>query len=354
MYHSFKITNFRCFRELEIPTLERVNLITGMNNVGKTALLEALFVHIGRNNPELTTRITGFRGIERFALAPEEIWGWLFCEKNVEQAIELSAVDDKNVGRNLTIRLVAPREPEQLPLSDAEGKIAVSTKTTAAALRQLELVYHDSVGESGTSRAVITPEGPKMIRAQFAPFPLGAFLSTRHRFPQEDADRFSSLERIRRQDEVLKILQILEPRLRRLSVLITGGVPMVNADLGIGELVPIPIAGEGMGRLLSMVLSILSMKSGFVLVDEFENGLHHSVMSKVWKAVGRATREVDVQLFATTHSWECVRAAHEAFDTDDTYDFMLHRLDRVEDKVSVMSYDRETLAAAFKNDLEVR
>ncbi|MEK9138830.1 MAG: ATPase, partial [Bacteroidota bacterium] len=78
------------------------------------------------------------------------------------------------------------------------------------------------------------------------------------------------------------------------------------------------------------------------------------VMSKVWKAVGRATREVDVQLFATTHSWECVRAAHEAFDTDDTYDFMLHRLDRVEDKVSVMSYDRETLAAAFKNDLEVR
>lgn len=44
MYKYFKINNFRCFEKLELPELERVNLIVGKNNVGKTALLEAIFV----------------------------------------------------------------------------------------------------------------------------------------------------------------------------------------------------------------------------------------------------------------------------------------------------------------------
>jgi AAA15 family ATPase/GTPase len=42
MYKSFKIKNFRCFEELELNELAEVNLIAGKNNVGKTALLEAL------------------------------------------------------------------------------------------------------------------------------------------------------------------------------------------------------------------------------------------------------------------------------------------------------------------------
>ena len=54
MYKSFKIKNFRCFKELAITSFKRVNLIAGLNNVGKTALLEALFLHCGATNPELT------------------------------------------------------------------------------------------------------------------------------------------------------------------------------------------------------------------------------------------------------------------------------------------------------------
>src|SRR3990172_1358460 len=46
MYRSFAIRNFRCFRDFRIGDLERVNLIAGANNVGKTALLEAFFVQL--------------------------------------------------------------------------------------------------------------------------------------------------------------------------------------------------------------------------------------------------------------------------------------------------------------------
>ena len=47
MYRSFSIKNFRCFDELTVEGMGRINLIAGKNNVGKTALLEALWVHSG-------------------------------------------------------------------------------------------------------------------------------------------------------------------------------------------------------------------------------------------------------------------------------------------------------------------
>jgi AAA15 family ATPase/GTPase len=40
--NSLEIRRFRCFRELRIERLGRVNLIVGKNHVGKSALLEAL------------------------------------------------------------------------------------------------------------------------------------------------------------------------------------------------------------------------------------------------------------------------------------------------------------------------
>ncbi len=47
MYKSFELRNFRCFRQLKVDNLERINLIAGMSNIGKTAFLEAVFIHCG-------------------------------------------------------------------------------------------------------------------------------------------------------------------------------------------------------------------------------------------------------------------------------------------------------------------
>src|SRR5947209_6792089 len=65
MFRSFTIKNFRCFRDLTISSLERVNLIGGKNNVGKTALLEAIFLHVGPNSPQLPWVLNAHRGIEQ-------------------------------------------------------------------------------------------------------------------------------------------------------------------------------------------------------------------------------------------------------------------------------------------------
>jgi hypothetical protein len=190
--------------------------------------------------------------------------------------------------------------------------------------------------------------------AELAPLPPAVFLHARARLPIEDAERFSNLERIGRQDQVLSILQLLEPRLRRLAVLVTGGVPMINGDIGIGQLVPLAFMGEGIGRLLSIVLAIASAPDGIVLIDEIENGLHHSVMEEVWKAVGLAASQSETQIFATTHSWECIRAAHLALKTSQTHVFRLFRLERGKEEIQSVGYDQEALMAAMEFGLETR
>jgi len=356
VYQSFKIKNFRCFRDLTLDPLERVNLIAGMNNVGKTALLEALFLHMGPNNPELPLRVNIFRGIEEFAVDAAEMWGWLFFGKHIDETIELTSHNQEDGSRSLRIRLAEAETPRPLPTvsGDAAGPKVVGSLTTAAGPRELVLEYQDVAGQRSTSRAFITGDGIRFERARLRPFPLGVFLSTRARFPKEDAERFSKLEAVGRQDEILATAKLLEPRLRRLAVLVTGGVPMINGDIDIGQLVPLPFIGEGMVRLLSVVLAIANAPGGVVLVDEMENGLHHSVMDNVWKAVAIAARQAKAQVFATTHSWECIRSAHQAFEATRTYDFRLHRLERVADTIRATSYDQESLAAALKAEIEVR
>lgn len=355
MYRSIVIKNFRCFRDLTLGPLERVNLITGKNNVGKTALLEALFLHLGANNPTLPIRVNAIRGLEQFVIDARDIWGWLFFGWNTKDPIHLAGEDTDETTRLLNIRLVEPETTQLIPSNGGEKSRSLSEAlTTADRMRDLLLEYRDSRGQTVTARVLITPEGELSARRDGnVTLPLGIYLSTRARSFREDSERFSNLERVGRHEAVLPTLQLLEPRLKRLAVLVTGGVPLVNGDIGIGELIPLPLMGEGMVRLLSILLAIANAPGGIVLVDEIENGLHHSVLLGVWEAIARAARQYDTQLFATTHSWECVQAAHEAFEASGAYDFRLHRLDRIEDDVRAVAYDDKRLAAVLTSDLEV-
>lgn len=151
-------------------------------------------------------------------------------------------------------------------------------------------------------------------------------------------------------------MKILEPRLKDLKVLVTGGMATLYGDIGLKYLVPIPLMGEGMARLLSIVLSIMNAADGTILIDEIENGLHHSILEKIWEAIALAARKSNVQIFATTHSWECIEAAHEAFSKSEQYDFRYYRLepDQQQNNIKVLTYNRDTINTSVKMQLEMR
>ena len=360
MYRSFQVRNFRCFDHLEMTDLTRVNLVAGRNGVGKTALLEALFLHAGAYNPKLTLNIHGFRGYDavKFELGrwAETPWGALFPEFDPSQAIEFSSQDDVGVRRASRLRLL--RDSDDLaraavvvqPYVEAVRESPVSYETSAV----LELEYEEAQS-SHKYFMIVEPEGSRIRPLPPAPpFP-AFFMAARTRVPRsEDVERFSKLKLEGHEGVLLGILKVIEPRLKHLEVLAPGGVSMIHGDVGLRRMLPLFDLGEGVVRLTSLVVSMARAKGGVVLVDEIENGLHHSVLSKVWQAVGQAAREFGVQLFCTTHSWEAIVAAHEAFSSREPYELGLFRLDRVRDAVRAISYDQSALGAAIESGLEVR
>ena len=114
---------------------------------------------------------------------------------------------------------------------------------------------------------------------------------------------------------------------------------------------PLAIMGEGMSRLARLILVIFDTPDGVVLIDEIENGFHHSVLPEVWRVIDNASKQSNTQVFATTHSRECVRAAHESLGEDD---FRLHRLEANDEGNRCVTYDPESIGSAIKFNFEVR
>lgn len=359
MYKWFEVSNFRCFHHLMLAGLERVNLITGVNNVGKTALLEALFLYCGAYNPDLTIRLQAFRGIESMKIEigkwAETPWDLLFNEFDTGREIILEGENEITGRRLLRLKVISHsdelKEISQFlqPLEKSESAI-LSTESA----KVLELEYEETQ-KQGKHYMILDPKGMRIAPiAPPPPFP-AFFQGARMRIsPREEAERFGKLEIFGKQDVLLRILQIIEPRLSRLTMVVVAGEPILHGDIGTSRLIPLPVMGEGMVRLASVVLHIGNAPNGIVLVDEIENGLHHSVLPKVWRAIGEVAREFNTQVFATTHSLECIMAAHKSFTESEIYDFRLHRLEKVKETIRAITYDREALTGAVETGLEVR
>lgn len=354
MFTNFTIKNFRCFDNLTIEKISRLNLIGGMNNVGKTSLLEAIFLMLGANIPDLSLRLNLFRGIEQFSNDYEIMWGWLFNNKNINSTIELIAENEnKKTPEILTINLSA----ESLSLSPQqniqEKAKSLSSFTTELNPNKLNLTYQTGDLQVNSS-LMINPDGLITGKRESIYLKPGVFISSKLVSNREDTERFSNLEKKNRQDEIINILQLLEPRLKRLAVLIEGGFPIIAGDIGIGELIPIAYMGEGISRLLSIILAIATTENGVVLIDEIENGLHYSKITDIWKGIDIISRQTNTQIFATTHSFECITSAHEAFIGNNNYDFTYHRLERINNIIKVVSYEKETINTSVEMNFEMR
>jgi AAA domain, putative AbiEii toxin, Type IV TA system len=354
MFRSITFKNFRGFQHLSLKDLGRVNLITGKNNAGKTAILEGLFLLIGPNLPELTLRIHGLRGIHQISAL--ETWDWLFYDRNTDEPIILEVQNDQGGGYSLTLRLTHARKSRTI--RNKKGKASPNAQPASlntTTVKQLLAEYVDRSGSKFTSRGTVTERGVEWERASIPAYPVGFLLTPRGRNSSEDLERYSRLAEIGHEVEVVKALKLIDARIKGLKVLVTGAnLPMFYADIGLKHLVPLSLMGDGADRLVAIMSTVLLAKGGTVLIDEIDNGLHYSVMKQVWQAIGRAARLAEVQVFATTHSYECITAAHDAFSEATPYDLRLYRLERTSDGVNVATYDQEILEYAAEMSHEVR
>ncbi|MCI0403307.1 MAG: ATP-binding protein, partial [Acidobacteria bacterium] len=316
---------------------------------------EAIHLHNNPSNCQLPLEINKARGIEELGKAVEDVVGWLFWGKHTAGGLEVSSWDDKGVSRALTAWLVdAVTSRERFPEYEKRLGQTFRSDLVDANLPRLILKYEQMNEPERVSIGVFAGMGLSSMSARIPEGAASIFLPSGPPPAEQDVAFFGELEGSKRQEEILPALQILEPQLSRLSLVPLSGQSVIHGDVGLPRLVPVPFLGEGLRRLLSFTMAIVKASGGVVLIDEIENGLHYSVMKDVWQAIAKAARDADVQVFATTHSWECIRAAHHAFKASDTYDFRYHRLDRRGDEILVRTFSEKMLDAVEQSDLEVR
>jgi AAA15 family ATPase/GTPase len=325
MLKSFHIANFRGFRDLTIEPLKRVNLMIGQNNTGKTGVLEALVLLLDTqtqtfraNLPNLFRTVGGDWN--------ENFWKWLFHNKTQKQNIWLQATLEN--GEAFTIILRGSQAP-----------IDFNPSNFAEAGHIGGVPYLISFGKA---HAGLKP----------------AVFSTHPSNPTQDAIDYNRVIQMRRKKQVEKMLREIEPRLEAIEALQTGqpnqSSPIIYVDIGLSEMIPVTQLGQGFNRLLDIYSEIVVEDAKVVLIDEIENGLHHSVMPVIWKGLFLAAKEFDVQIFATTHSWECIQAADDAARAGENYDLALIRLDRVKEDIKATIIDEKSLTTAKELHWEMR
>lgn len=360
MITSLQIENFRGFRTLTIDEFDRLNLIVGPNNVGKTALLEAILMPRHMDPRKMLRRRHAARGDRNVDY--EEHWSWLFHERDTDSTIFIS--EDTIAGKiTASVRIVQSTDPIQVDLPLIEVDDLQEERSTdekiATLFKQLRMELRVPAKEMQVTTAqVVTGQFKPRLRVRYSrpvglPFPM-AFEGVSRFLLQRDAERYSELERRGEHEVLAEAAKQIDDRIRRLSVQVVEEHPVLCADVGLRQLIPVYLLGDGFNSLLSILLAIADARGGIVLVDEIENGLHWSVLPFVWRAVAVAARSADVQVFATTHSWECIRVAHETLASDDRYDLRLHRLERVDGTSRAVIYNRETIEAALVMGLEMR
>lgn len=366
MLKDFAVSRFRSLKGCRLDPLGGFTLIAGKNGAGKTALLEALWLFTGSDDPELGTRMNALRG--GFPVNWPAAFQALFHNLDARRPIKMKAHGFQDgQARELDIAL---RDRQGISKTDRQtmGELPLEHPVTSPIESEKELVfqYRDAKGHPCASRTwwsldPLNPDGlgtrALLQERQTIPGKTAAALipAILQHTPQGLASLFGTAQLAGKEDEVLAFLEPLEPRLVRLSPLPLGDQTTIYAYLdGHSAPVPAQLLGEGFNRMLALALSINAAQGGMLLIDEIENSLHHSIYGQAFTAIRNMAEACNVQICATTYSYECVVAAYETFGGVAAQDFAFYRLDRKGNATHPVQYDNQMMATAIEHHMEFR
>lgn len=345
MINSLTIRNFKSHRDIAMCDLGRINLILGKNNAGKTAILEALFLAQMQGSPKAAFEyLNHLRGIQPNSM----VWDSVFHGFHAEAPAEIETVTD---GKREVLRILAMRGRQVMQTS--QGSLSgnpIGSRTDGLLFQFVGLdekkseVAVTAISQKGKGRPLEVWSQP--VR----------YISSRSLFDAESAAiGFGKLVNLNRRDGVVAALHVIDPRLARVESIATETGPELLADIGEDRLMPLSWMGDGMLRILDISTSVALSPGGLVLVDEFENGLHYSVMCELWKSVFEVAIAQDVQVFAATHNDEMIGAVVDALRTQDALSQLrAWRCDLVTGGTRITDYTGEAVARTREFNQEIR
>ena len=375
MLRSITIKNYRCFESFQVDELAPINLIAGANNSGKTSLLEAVYLVVNQLNPASLFDVMSHRreivdrpGFSDVTAETPRVW-----PLTKEMAIK-PLFFGHHLDYNQKISIASQSTTIESPLlfhisiRPAQNQISVRPNWDKHHINMDMIVDYGTDGNAAVGQWSTPVIDDGYIFAQLvSQFPITdssgsenkAFFLTPRRpdFYEIASQLWPKITLTDKEAIVLESLQIIEPDVQGINFTINTRFNSHGLVKLRGQKEPIHLGsmGGGIGQILNLMCAAVTVENGVLLVDEIDTGLHYEVQADMWRLLIKISQKLNLQIFATTHSYDCIAAFSEALDASgDSSQGKLFRLDWRGKLGRAIEYPAAHLAIAVNQDIEVR
>ncbi len=336
MLDSLEIQNYRNFKHLHIEKLGRVNLIIGKNNTGKTSLLEAVSLYVAGDKFKTLRDLLAQRGdynreyykkveTDCFEENTRLLYS-VFNGRSHNKNKEIQILEDDT--HSLKIKIVIEKEGQTVEYSQNNNSW-VSADLENPFLARSFLKNEEYKWDYISSDCIRCNDNPK---------------------------NWGKIALTENEKYVIQTLNIIDKEIERFTYVVERDEDIPKVSLSSGEVVNLRSMGDGINRILTIVLAMVNCKDGYLLIDEFDNGLHVSVQKQLWEIVFYLANKLNIQVFATTHSNDCINAFADVLGSGKfaESDGIMVRLDNYEGNIDATIYESEDIFNTIRAEVDPR
>ncbi len=350
MLRDITIENYRLFEKFHLEGLTQINLLVGANNSGKSSLLEAIYLLVNYKDRSALSNVLDNRFVIRSRIRNRADISDL---PNAFQIFTLFR--GYKLQKDTSIIISSQKdEPRYLEYSFIESGHKKNDDEAGVSLQFTE--DEKKIKEFFDLERLFSPWYRDKYQSEKSKAN-NHFVVTERLDQQTITNLWEQIIFTPKEDMVLEALRILEPNLERIALVsqITPGMSVLIKLKGNEAPIPLGSMGDGMYRIFALTLTLVNCENGALFVDEIDTRLHYKALTQMWRVVIETAKRLKVQVFATTHSWDCLAAFHKALrEMEETNLGSVFRLERKNGQIDYVAYTGEELAVAVEHDIEVR